>query len=97
MARKPKRPPSPVNGLDLDTWQASPMLVSWARSDEMFSNVLSVVQNGFCNIPAAEFEGYRRAFNLLLGMRTAAETPKAMPPADFKDPPEEFVGAEEPA
>jgi hypothetical protein len=88
--RKPKLPPSPFNGLSLDDWQRSPLLVQWAKRDEMFSQVLSVVQNGFCSVPAPEFEGYRRAFNLLVALRVEAPVPKPLPPADYSEPVEEF-------
>lgn len=97
MGRRANKPVSPFNSCDFDTWQNSPPFIAWARTDEMFANVIAVVQNGFANVPVAEFEGYRRAFNLLLGLRIANEPPKPTPPADYSEAAEGLAGDNEQA
>lgn len=95
MARPRKIQPSPFNGLSLDEWQSSPQLVEWARKDATFSNVLCVIQNGFASLPTEEFQGYKRALNVLLGLRLSATPPPQLPEADYRTPAEGMEGDDE--
>lgn len=84
--RKPKIPPSPFNGITIEQWQQSDPYVAWARNDEMFGRVLSVVQNGMLAVPPDQFAGYRAAFNQLLAMRMYSPRPHKTPVPTYDEP-----------
>lgn len=88
--RKPKETPSPFNSITIEEWQRSPVLVDWARSEPTFAMAISAIQNGMEAIDPADFDGYRKAFRVLLRMRVPVEQPKPLPPANYSEPAEEF-------
>lgn len=95
--RKPKIPPSPFNGITVSMWQSSDAYVEWARRDEMFSLVLSVIQNGFMGVRPEDFAGYRQAMENLLALRVGAPKPQPQPQPTYSEALEEMQLATEQA